>query len=203
MRAKKGPYTDENNKDRQYCWASGLTQPPFNSIPAVPKNNSRPVHTHTHMHAPVNCTNSGNEAPVHNKQPPSLDEDGEPIKSPNSLPLSFSHIHIEREGGRGACRVLAFGTNRRSQSPRDPRDEGKARGRLAEEGFAGCHFQAGSLWSKALREKENKTNEGGGLHLLLPLLLFHVEVSVLSREVNHCRQRWYSLCKISCTCNLQ
>lgn len=61
-------------------------------------------------------------------------------KSPNSLLLSFYHTHREMEGGRGLGRVLAFGTNRVSQSPRDPRDEGKARGRVEEEGIAGCHF---------------------------------------------------------------
>lgn len=76
--------------------------------------------------------------------------------------------------------MLAFGTNRRSQSPRDPRDEGKARGRVAEveeeEGLQRCHFQAGSLWSKALREKENKTQ----LHLLHPPLLLSMWRSACS-----------------------
>ncbi|KAJ4935552.1 hypothetical protein JOQ06_017084, partial [Pogonophryne albipinna] len=31
----------------------------------------------------------------------------------------------EGGGGGGPYRVLAFGTNRRSQNPREPRDEGK------------------------------------------------------------------------------
>ncbi|TNN62627.1 hypothetical protein EYF80_027145 [Liparis tanakae] len=63
-----------------------------------------------------------------------------------------------------------FGTNRRSQSPREHRDERKARAGVEveeedeedeeEEGLQRCHFQACSLWSKAVSEKENKTNGG-------------------------------------------
>ncbi|KAA8594046.1 hypothetical protein FQN60_004880 [Etheostoma spectabile] len=71
--------------------------------------------------------------------------------------------------GGGGCRVLAFGMNRRSQSPREPRDEGKVRGRVEEEGLQQCHFKASSLWSKALWERENKTSGGReGLHLPPP-----------------------------------
>lgn len=170
---KKGPYTDEKDTNRQYFWVSGPTQPSFNSIPGVADNNSRSAHTHTRtsqLHKQWGWSTSTLA------QPPSLDEEGEPKTFPNSLPLSL--IRRERRGA-GGLQSAGIWHEQTLTKPSGAQRWRKSGGRGEER----CHFQASSLWRKALRERENKTN-GGRASISPSPFLSSMWRSVFGREVS-------------------
>lgn len=71
----------------------------------------------------------------------------------------------------------------------------KSRGRVKkEEGLQQCHFQAASLWSKALGEKENKKNRENSCIFSSPSSLSSMWRSVCSvGRISHCSQSYSAL----------